>query len=141
LKSSSSKDSFNLRKGEKMKKYFNKSNALSLLAFALLALPVVALGQASLGIEVGGSTGLGSRDLKETITAVLNVLLGFLGIIAVIVILLGGFKWMTAGGNEDKTGEAKKLIGAGIVGLVIILAAYAIATYVINTISSATIEQ
>ena len=124
-----------------MKKYFNKSNALSLLAFALLALPVVALGQASLGIEVGGSTGLGSRDLKETITAVLNVLLGFLGIIAVIVILLGGFKWMTAGGNEDKTGEAKKLIGAGIVGLVIILAAYAIATYVINTISSATIEQ
>lgn len=141
MKSSSSKDSFNLRKGEKMKKYFNKSNALSLLAFALLALPVVALGQASLGIEVGGSTGLGSRDLKETITAVLNVLLGFLGIIAVIVILLGGFKWMTAGGNEDKTGEAKKLIGAGIVGLVIILAAYAIATYVINTISSATIEQ
>ena len=123
-----------------MKKILTKNNVLSLVGFVLLALPVVALGQASLGLEVGASTGLGSRDLKETISAVLNVLLGFLGIIAVIVILLGGFKWMTAGGSEDKVGEAKKLIGAGIVGLVIILAAYAIAVYVINTISSATVE-
>ena len=100
--------------------------------------PVIAAAQASLGIEIAGSTGLGSRDLKETIVQILNVLLGFLGIIAVIVILLGGFKWMTAGGNEDKVGEAKKLLGAGIIGLVIILAAYAIATYVISTISTAT---
>ena len=123
-----------------MKKFLSKKNILSLAGLTLWVLPAVASAQASLGIEVGGSTGLGSRDLKETITQVLNVLLGFLGIIAVIVILLGGFKWMTAGGNEDKVAEAKKLIGAGIVGLVIILAAYAIATYVINTISEATIE-
>ena len=116
----------------------NKKTIMALAGTVLWVLPMVVGAQASLGIEWGGSTGLGSRDLKETITAVLNVLLGFLGIIAVIVILLGGFKWMTAGGNEDKVGEAKKLIGAGIVGLVIILAAYAIATYVINVISAET---
>jgi len=121
-----------------MKKFLTKKNILSLAGLALWVLPAVVSAQASLGIEYGTATGLGSRDLKETITSVLNVLLGFLGIIAVIVILLGGFKWMTAGGSEDKIGEAKKLIGAGIVGLVIILAAYAIATYVINTISEAT---
>ncbi|HLD27244.1 MAG TPA: hypothetical protein VJB39_00140 [Patescibacteria group bacterium] len=123
-----------------MKKYLTKKNLLSLAGLVLYALPTVAAAQASLGIEYGASTGLGSRDLKDTITAVLNVLLGFLGIIAVIVILLGGFKWMTAMGNEEKVGEAKKLIGAGIVGLVIILAAYAIAIYVVSTIAEATTE-
>jgi len=124
-----------------MKKFLTKKNILSLAGLMLWLMPAMAAAQASLGIEYGAETGLGTRDLKDTITAVLNVLLGFLGIIAVIIILLGGFKWMTAMGNEDKVGEAKKLIGAGIVGLVIILAAYAIATYVINTISEATREQ
>lgn len=121
-----------------MKKYFTKKTVLSLAGLTLWCLPLAAGAAASLGIEYGTATGLGTQDLKETITSVVNVLMGFLGIIAVIVILLGGFKWMTAGGGEDKIDEAKKLIGAGIVGLVIILAAYAIATYVINTISSAT---
>ena len=107
-------------------------------SYTLMALPMLASAQASLGIELGVGTGLGTRDLKDTIVAVLNVLLGFLGILAVIIILLGGFKWMTAAGSEDKIGEAKKLISAGIVGLVVILAAYAIATYVISTISSVT---
>jgi len=112
---------------------------LTKLAIGVLwAIPMLVSAQASLGLEFGGSTGLGSKDIKSTITQILNVLLGFLGIIAVIVILLGGFKWMTAGGNEDKVGEAKKLLGAGIIGLVIILAAYAIATYVISTIGKAT---
>src|SRR3989338_1947212 len=88
--------------------------------------------------NIGDELGLGNRDPREIAASVIRVILGFLGIIAVIIILLGGFKWMTAGGNEDKVGEAKKLIGAGVVGLVIILAAYAIATYVISTISEAT---
>ena len=123
-----------------MKKYFTRKSVLALAGTVLWVIPMVVGAQASLGIEWGGSTGLGSRDIKETITAVLNVILGFLGIIAVCVILLGGFKWMTAMGAEDKIGEAKKLISAGIVGLVIILAAYAIATYVINVISEQTQE-
>jgi hypothetical protein len=64
--------------------------------------------------------------------------LGFLGIVAVVIILIGGFKWMTAGGNEDKTAEARKLITAGIIGLVIILSAFAIAKFVLDQLLSAT---
>jgi len=120
------------------KLFFTKKNIMALAGLTLWVLPTMANAVASLGIELPNSTGLGTRDIKDTITQVLNVLLGFLGIIAVIIILLGGFKWMTAMGEEEKVGEAKKLISAGIVGLVVILAAYAIAKYVIETISTAT---
>lgn len=81
---------------------------------------------------------LGNQDIRTTIASIINVLMGLLGIIAVVIILLGGFKWMTAGGNEDKVGEAKKLIMQGIIGLVIILSAWAIARFVIDSLVSAT---
>jgi len=69
---------------------------------------------------------------------VINVIMGFLGIVAVIIILIGGFKWMTASGSEDKVTEARKLIVAGIIGLVIILAAFAITKFVLNQLLGAT---
>jgi len=121
-----------------IKLFFTKKNIIALAGLTLWVLPTIANAAASLGIEWGTGTGLGTRNLKDTISTILNVLLGFLGILAVIIILLGGFKWMTAMGEEEKVGEAKKLISAGIVGLVVILAAYAIAKYVIETISTAT---
>jgi hypothetical protein len=82
--------------------------------------------------------GLGSEDPRAIVAKVINVILGFLGIIAVVIILIGGFKWMTAGGSEDKVGEAKKLIVAGVIGLVIILASWGIATFVIDRLLNAT---
>jgi hypothetical protein len=45
---------------------------------------------------------------------------------------------MTAGGNEDKVSEAQKLLGAGVIGLAIVLAAWAVSTFVINAIYNAT---
>ena len=87
---------------------------------------------------INQNIGLGNKDPRVTVANVINVLLGFLGIIAVVIILIGGFKWMTAGGSEDKVGEAKKLITAGIIGLIIILASWSIATFLINTLWTAT---
>ena len=84
---------------------------------------------------------LGQQDLKKSIAGIINVILGFLGTLAVLIILLGGFKWMTSQGSSDKVDEAKKLIGEGVVGLVIIFAAYAIAAFVLNQLYTATNEQ
>ncbi len=78
----------------------------------------------------------GNGDLVGLITEVMTWLFSFLGILAVLVILYGGFKWMTAGGDDDKVGEAKKLIINGIIGLIIILSAYAIATFVFNEVKN-----
>ncbi len=91
-----------------------------------------------LSSDFGDSTGLGQSDLQTTIGSLIRVALGFLGVVAVVIILFGGFKWMTAGGNDEKVGEAKRLIVAGIIGLAIILSAYAIASFVISSIVGAT---
>lgn len=89
--------------------------------------------------EIGNEIGLGdTRDPRLIAASVIRVLLGFLGIIAVVIILFGGFKWMTAGGNDEKVGEARKLMTQGIVGLIIILAAWGIASFVVDAIFEAT---
>jgi len=59
-------------------------------------------------------------------------------VVAVVIILIGGFKWMTAGGNDDQVGEARKWIFSGIIGLAIILSAWAIAIFVLDKLSDAT---
>lgn len=81
---------------------------------------------------------LGDEDLRTTIARIINVALSLLGIVAVVIVLIGGFKWMTAGGSEDKTAEARKLIFAGIVGMAIILSAWAITRFVLNALGTAT---
>ena len=83
-------------------------------------------------------TGLGDQDPRVIAANVINVILGFLGIIAVILILVGGFKWMTAAGNDEAINSAKSLMTAGVVGLLIILAAFGIAKFVIQALITAT---
>lgn len=82
--------------------------------------------------------GLGTESPVTVATNIIQIILGFLGMIAVVIILLGGFKWMTAAGNEDKISEAKKLLAAGLIGLIIILMAYGLATFVIAQLMGAT---
>ena len=130
-----------------------KNNLLTfILALNLLVVPVLALSvspvKAQTNLNVWGenynandfqsNTGLGQRDPRAIVAQIIRIILGFLGVIAVIIILLGGFKWMTAQGNEEKTTEARKLIISGVIGLVIILAAFGIAQFVINSLMTAT---
>ncbi len=105
-----------------------------------IAGPVKPINESDLGIQYGANTGLASTDIRITIARILKVAMGLLGIIAVVIILVGGFTWMTAGGNEDKVGEAKKMIFSGIIGLAIILSAYAIANFVVSSLVTATTQ-
>ena len=125
--------------------FVRKAGALGLAL--TLALPSVALAQADslnvndLGVgAVQSSIKLGSGDVRQTAANIINVALGFLGIVAVVIVLLGGFKYMVAGGSEEKTSEAKKLIVSGIIGLAIILSAWAITSFVVTRLVTATQE-
>ncbi len=90
------------------------------------------------GIGVGEGT-LGERqDIRVVIANIIKTAMSFLGIVAVLIVLYGGFKWMTAGGNEEQVGEAKKILIAGVIGLIIIILAYTIASFVVTQLVSAT---
>lgn len=95
------------------------------------------LGVGALDESLALSGGEGS-DLRQTIANIINVALGFLGIIAVVIVLVGGFKYMIAGGDETKTKEARGWIISGIIGLAIILSGWAITSFVIGQLIEAT---
>ncbi len=121
-----------------------KSAILGIFILSLLVVPMVVGAQSGVvqlntGLKTYATqTGLGTKDLRESVMSIVNVLMGFLGIIAVIVILYGGFLWMTAAGSEEKVGQAKKLIIGGVIGLAIILSALAITNFVISQFLTAT---
>jgi hypothetical protein len=89
--------------------------------------------------NVGGTWGLGTADLKGTVINILQWVLGLLALVAVIMIIFGGVQWMTAGGNEDKIEKAKKIISAAVIGLIIVMLAWAIVIFVANTTKNVTV--
>lgn len=87
----------------------------------------------------GGEKGAGfsaaadkPADLAETVGSIIQTVLTFLGVIFLVLIIYGGFMWMTAHGSEDKVSKAKNLITEAIIGLVIVLGAYLITYYVVS---------
>ena len=112
-------------------------------ATSLISLSTVTVNAQNL--DVWGNTqnsyaniGLSDTDPRDVVANVIKVVLGFLGTIAVVLIIVAGFQWMTAAGSEDKIAKAKKIMTAAVIGLVIVLMAYALSTFVINAIISAT---
>lgn len=120
-----------------MKKLWKKAAPFVMLA--LILLPTIALAQVDVYIdELAEPLGLGERDVRDTIASIINVALGLLGIVTVVIIIYAGFLWMTAGGDKEKITTARQWITGGIIGLIIILSAYAIARFVVSSLLEAT---
>ncbi len=116
-----------------MKKSILKSIfIIGLLMF--LATPALAQTTDFLGIRVVDQEVNLTRENPKDITGkAIGIVLSFLGLIAVSVILVGGFKWMLSGGNEEKVRGAKKLLLAGLIGLLIVIFSWAITQLVFRT--------
>ena len=90
------------------------------------------------GLNCGKSTGLSDSDPRAVAGRIINVALSLLGVLATCLIIYAGFKWMTAGGNEDSAGEAKKILYSSVIGLLIILSAYSLSNFIFDRLSAAT---
>lgn len=82
--------------------------------------------------EGGGYESADETTLSSMAGEIVNVFLGFLGIIFIILIIYAGFKWMTAGGNEDKIKEARTMITRAIIGLLIVIGSWAIWNFIFS---------
>ncbi|MEK7072920.1 MAG: pilin [Patescibacteria group bacterium] len=88
-----------------------------------------------------GETGFGTREprsLPVTVGNIIKVFIGILGIFAVVLIVYAGFLWMNARGNEQQVEKAKSILTQAVIGLIIVLASYSIAGFVVRSLVSAT---
>ena len=103
-------------------------------------LPVLAQGTAGTGggflnpqdLPTAVGQAGGSKTLRELAVTIINYVLGFLGLIAVAMIIYGGVSYVTAAGEQNKVDNAKKVIMYAIVGLIIVILSYAIVSTVLG---------
>ena len=111
--------------------------------FFIFAFPPEALANAqqdTLGINQVEQSGiaLGGTDIRVIIARIIQIFIGILGTITVVLIIYAGALIMLSGGDEGKVAQGKRLLTNAIIGLIIILSAFAIATFVLRRLSRAT---
>lgn len=69
-------------------------------------------------------------SIESIIARVIQIVLGFLGVVFIILMIVAGFKWMIAQGNEEQVTQSIATIRAAIIGLIVVLASYAITYFI-----------
>ncbi len=108
----------------------------SLLTFCL-GWSVLA-GTVDVGLNYGQQTGLGTNDIRITVANITKTVLGVLGIIAVLLILYAGMKYLSSNGDPEKIDTVRKILISATIGLVIILSAYALTNFILSKLLEAT---
>ena len=80
--------------------------------------------------EEGGD----GKNLQDSVTAILNGVVGALAFVCVVVMIIGGVNYMTSAGDPGKVKKAKDTILYGLIGLIVCVLAFAIVNFVINNI-------
>src|SRR3989338_10529513 len=94
----------------------------TLIIFTCLAVAVFGIADFTYaldtGLEYAEGTGLSNEDPRIIAANIIRIVLGFLGIVAVSLIIYAGWMWMTAAGSADKIEKAKKILISAVIGLV-----------------------
>lgn len=118
------------------------SNLVSVLAVSIVltgifiySFPVLAGNNVYTNITAAtGGTGLSeSGNILPIIASLISLVLSFLGIVLVVMIIWAGIMWMTAGGEKGNVQKAKDMIKNSVIGLLIVIASYAITSFVISS--------
>jgi len=123
----------------KNKKIIKLAACLFIMSAAIFLLANFALAaEADVGLNYAAGTGLSNApDIRVIIAKIIRIIIGFLGIMAVGLVIYAGWLWMTSEGSEEKVEQAKKLLQNAVIGLIIILSSFAIATFVLNKLAGA----
>lgn len=75
-----------------------------------------------------------SGNFETSVSTIIKGALSLLGTIFLILMVYAGILWMTAQGNDDKVSKAKDIIQAAIIGLVVVMSAYAITSFITSKV-------
>ncbi len=109
--------------------------AMVFTAVSPVSLPVYADSKDEVqnGANMANGGGGSNQNLPDIITTIINVMLFIAGALAVIMIIYGGIRYITAHGDEKQVKVAKDTIVYSVTGLIIAILAYALVTFIFNT--------
>ena len=87
--------------------------------------------------QIGDNKYGDETTLASNVTGIINAFIGALGIVAVIIIIIGGINYMTSSGDAAKVKKAKDTILYGVIGLVICVLAFAIVNFIAGNLLAA----
>lgn len=119
------------------------SSIAGIFAFALPVRVWAAITTADTGLPVTATNaGLktGTFSLEQFVGTVINAVLGIIGVVFLVLVVYGGLLWMLSEGDENKVGKARGLILHSMIGLILVLAAYAVTNFVVNAIITQTVQ-
>jgi hypothetical protein len=140
-----------------MTKKFSKTLARIIAGFTLILLPMMPVaahaGTISQNIEnsVGcgttgnfatsgttacGSTQSANSSVNQLLTDAVNIFSVVVGVVAVIMIIVGGFKYITSGGDSSKVSSAQSTILYAIIGLVVVVLSQVIVHFVLSRVAT-----
>ena len=111
-----------------------------IFSFTAVALPVLAADDYGLNKTAGTAgltTGLAKKTVPEIIGSIIGIALSLIGLIFMILLVYGGFLWMTSYGDKTKVEKAKDLITSAVIGLIIVIGAYALSKFIIDALVGA----
>jgi len=107
---------------------------LWLICGSVLLLGARASEAALQGLETTRSKiGYDKKELLGLTAGFMKWAMGFLGILFFVMMLIGGIRWMSAQGDEKKVESAKNLLTAGVIGMIIVVAAFSITAFLGDT--------
>lgn len=84
-----------------------------------------------------GGTGLPcDTSITAFILKIINIALAVAGLIAVLFLIIGGFRYITSAGNEETAEQAKKIIVNSIIGIVVIILSFVIVRVISNALAN-----
>lgn len=81
--------------------------------------------------EIIGQLG-GDLSLRQLVLKIINYFLGFLGLLAVVMVIYGGFLYVSSAGNEENVNKAKKILLYAVIGIVVIIASFALVNAILG---------
>ena len=86
--------------------------------------------------DIGGASAGSESAVRSSVISILETVLRFMALVAVIIIVIAGIRLVISQGEEEAKDKAKKTIFYAIIGLIVILFAQAIVSIIADVVAS-----
>lgn len=115
------------------------ANIVTMVAMIVVALaPLATSAQFDFDLSPGTSRLPSDTSVTGLLIRIINILLTVAGLVAVLFLIIGGFRYIVAGGNEESSEAGKKTIINAVIGIVVIILSFVIVRVVSNAIRGQT---